>query len=56
MTGLRGISSYEPTELVVTARCGTPLAELERVLAAQASAARCRSSRRTSAPAQRSAA
>ncbi len=28
-----GISSYEPTELVVTARCGTPLAELEAVLA-----------------------
>ncbi len=33
--GLRGISSYEPTELVVTARCGTPLAELEATLAAQ---------------------
>jgi glycolate oxidase FAD binding subunit len=30
---LEGISSYEPTELVVTARCGTSLAELERVLA-----------------------
>lgn len=29
---LRGISSYEPTELVVTARCGTPLAELEAAL------------------------
>jgi len=28
-----GIVSYEPTELVVTARCGTPLAELESVLA-----------------------
>ena len=26
---LAGISSYEPTELVVTARAGTPLAELE---------------------------
>lgn len=35
VTGLRGISSYEPTELVVTARCGTPLAELEAVLAEQ---------------------
>lgn len=35
VTGLAGISSYEPTELVVTARCGTPLAELERTLAAQ---------------------
>ncbi|MFT3663560.1 glycolate oxidase subunit GlcE [Piscinibacter sp.] len=30
---LAGISSYEPTELVVTARCGTPLAELEAALA-----------------------
>ena len=28
-----GIVSYEPSELVVTARCGTPLAELEAVLA-----------------------
>ncbi len=32
---LSGISSYEPTELVVTARCGTPLAELEAALAEQ---------------------
>jgi glycolate oxidase FAD binding subunit len=30
---LRGISSYEPTELVVTARAGTPLVELEAALA-----------------------
>lgn len=30
-----GIDSYEPTELVVTVRCGTPLAELEAVLAEQ---------------------
>ena len=30
---LEGISSYEPTELVVTARCGTNLAELEATLA-----------------------
>lgn len=29
----RGIVSYEPSELVVTARCGTPLAELEATLA-----------------------
>jgi len=35
VTGLRGISSYEPSELVVTARAGTPLAELEAVLAEQ---------------------
>ena len=33
MGGLCGISSYEPTELVVTVRAGTPLAELEAVLA-----------------------
>ena len=30
-----GIVSYEPTELVVTARCGTPLAELEQALTAK---------------------
>jgi glycolate oxidase FAD binding subunit len=30
----RGLLSYEPTELVVSARCGTPLAELEATLAA----------------------
>ena len=28
-----GIVNYEPSELVITARCGTPLAELESVLA-----------------------
>ncbi|WP_047198294.1 glycolate oxidase subunit GlcE [Caldimonas brevitalea] len=33
VTPLTGISSYEPTELVVTARCGTPIAELEAALA-----------------------
>jgi glycolate oxidase FAD binding subunit len=33
VTGLTGISSYEPSELVVTARAGTPLAELEAALA-----------------------
>ena len=27
-----GIVSYEPTELVITARCGTPLSEVERIL------------------------
>jgi len=30
---LTGITSYEPTELVVTVRAGTPLAELEQALA-----------------------
>src|SRR5258708_27669228 len=30
-----GIVDYDPTELVVTARCGTPLVEIERALAAE---------------------
>jgi glycolate oxidase FAD binding subunit len=33
MTGWQGIVSHEPTELVVTVRAGTPLAELEAALA-----------------------
>jgi glycolate oxidase FAD binding subunit len=33
--GFSGITAYEPTELVVTARCGTSLAEVEAVLAEQ---------------------
>lgn len=33
LKGLAGISAYEPTELVVTVRAGTPLAELEAALA-----------------------
>lgn len=33
LRGYAGVVSYEPTELVVTARCGTPLAQLESVLA-----------------------
>ena len=32
-TALRGITSYEPSELVVTVQAGTPLADLEAVLA-----------------------
>jgi glycolate oxidase FAD binding subunit len=34
-TALRGIVSYEPSELVVTVKAGTPLAELEAALAEQ---------------------
>jgi len=33
LAGHRGIVSYEPSELVVTARAGTPLAEIETALA-----------------------
>src|SRR5579883_2231326 len=29
----RGIVAYEPSELVLTARCGTPLSEIESALA-----------------------
>jgi glycolate oxidase FAD binding subunit len=28
----RGIVDYDPTELVITARCGTPLAQVEQAL------------------------
>ncbi|VXB48070.1 glycolate oxidase subunit GlcE [Massilia sp. 9I] len=31
--GYTGVVDYEPTELVITARCGTPLAEIEAILA-----------------------
>ena len=33
VAGYRGIVAYEPTELYITARCGTPLADLEAALA-----------------------
>ena len=33
VAGHRGIVAYEPTELYITARCGTPLAEVEAALA-----------------------
>jgi glycolate oxidase FAD binding subunit len=35
VSSYRGIVEYEPTELVITARAGTPLAEVEAVLAAR---------------------
>lgn len=35
VSGHRGIISYEPTELVITARAGTPLSEIHQVLAEQ---------------------
>lgn len=39
--GHAGIVSYEPTELVVTVRCGTPLAELESALATRRQCLAC---------------
>jgi len=35
VSGHRGVVSYEPTELVITARAGTPLIDIEQTLAAQ---------------------
>jgi len=35
VTGHRGILNYQPKELVVTARCGTPLTEIEEALTAE---------------------
>ncbi len=34
LSGWRGIVDYEPSELVITVRCGTPLSEVETALAA----------------------
>jgi glycolate oxidase FAD binding subunit len=36
LSAWRGIVAHEPSELVITARCGTPLSELEAVLAERA--------------------
>jgi glycolate oxidase FAD binding subunit len=36
LAGLTGVTLYEPEELVLSARAGTPLAEIEDLLAAQA--------------------
>jgi glycolate oxidase FAD binding subunit len=33
VSGYQGIVAYEPTELYITAKCGTPLAEIEALLA-----------------------
>lgn len=35
LSGFTGLSSYEPSELVVTVKAGTPISELEAVLAAE---------------------
>src|SRR6516225_6921253 len=35
LRGWRGIVDYEPSELVITVRCGTPLSEVEAALAAR---------------------
>lgn len=35
VSGYRGIVAYEPTELYITAKCGTPLSEIEAALAEQ---------------------
>jgi glycolate oxidase FAD binding subunit len=35
VSGYRGVVEYEPSELVITARCGTPLSEVEALLAGQ---------------------
>ncbi len=34
MSGHRGVTAYDPSELVITARAGTPLAEIEALLTA----------------------
>nr|QQZ52032.1 FAD-binding protein [Phenylobacterium glaciei] len=35
LAGHRGVVDYDPSELVITARCGTPVAEIEALLAGE---------------------
>lgn len=35
LAGHRGVVDYDPSELVITARCGTPVAEIEALLATE---------------------
>ena len=41
VSGYRGIVAYEPTELYITAKCGTPLADIEAALAAKGQMLAC---------------
>ena len=41
VSGYRGIVAYEPTELFITAKCGTPLADIEAALAAKGQMLAC---------------
>ena len=42
LSGLTGVTLYEPAELVLSARAGTPLAEIEALLDEEQPAARLR--------------
>ena len=41
VSGYTGIVAYEPTELYITAKCGTPLAQIEAALAAKGQMLAC---------------
>ncbi len=49
VSGHRGIVAYEPSELYITARCGTPLAEIEAALAEKGQMLACEPPRFASA-------